>query len=80
MKRVADHRALRDIPGVRRTLWCSSLEEATGLRRDVAQAVLTDRRRCAVKLRISTDPADAPDDQDAPDPMPMTTTTTGKDR
>lgn len=78
MKRVADHRALADVPGVRRTLWCASLIEASGLRRDVAQAVLTDRRRCAVKLAISTDPSDAPADQDAPDPMPMTTT--GKDR
>ena len=78
MKRVPTHRALADAPGVRRTLWCASLEEATGLRTDVAQAVLTDRRRCAVKLALTTDPADAPADQDAPDPMP--TTTAGKDR
>ncbi len=78
MKRVPTHRALADAPGVRRTLWCASLEEATGLRTDVAQAVLTDRRRCAVKLALTTDPSDAPADQDAPDPMP--TTTAGKDR
>lgn len=80
MREVQTHRALRSLPVVR-TLIVGRHRHGGSTLSDVADATRFDAglggQGVAVKLAISTDPADAPADQDAPDPMP---TTTGKDR
>jgi len=81
VREVQTHRALRSLPVVR-TLIVGRHKHGHSTLSDVADATRGDAHRggkgVAVKLALSTDPADAPADQDAPDPMP--TTTAGKDR
>jgi hypothetical protein len=81
VKEVQTHKALTGLP-IARTLIVGRHKHGHSTLLDVADATRMDARAggqgVAVKLAISTDPADAPADQDAPDPMP--TTTAGKDR
>lgn len=81
MREVQTHRALRSLPVVR-TLIVGRHRHGGSTLSDVADATRFDAlaggQGVAVKVALTTDPSDAPADQDAPDPMP--TTTAGKDR